>query len=503
MGRSTRPVSVTEPALAYGSRMTRVLQMFIDGEFTDALDGDVFATTDPATGEVVAMVPAAKAADVSRAVAAARRAFDDGRWGAAVSERERSRVLLRMADLVRERAEDLAVLEVRDCGKPLADARADIDEVAFMFEYYGGWATKISGDIPPVGPDAMSLVVKEPVGVCGLIVPWNYPMLMAAQKMAPALAAGCTVVLKPAEQTPLTALELARIARDAGVPAGVVNVITGFGPEAGGPLLVDPRVDKISFTGSKEIGKLIMRTCADQLKRVTLELGGKSPNIVFADADLAQAVPGTCNGVFGNQGEVCSAGSRVFVEQSIYDEVLAAMVDHAAAIRLGSGLDPATTMGPLVSGEQQNRVEGYVGIGKDEGARLAFEGRRPTDPALAGGFFVPPTIFEARTNDFRIAREEIFGPVMTVLPFTEVDEVVRLANATEYGLAAAIWTRDLTRALRTAKAVRAGVVWINDSQPAPTESLWGGYKQSGIGRELGKYGLEAYLETKQIYVKLG
>jgi acyl-CoA reductase-like NAD-dependent aldehyde dehydrogenase len=482
--------------------MADTLTMHIDGQWVDAIEGEVFETHDPATGEVLATVPAADAADVDRAVRAARRAFDDGSWGSSVAERDRARLLLRMAELVRDQRDELARLEVRDCGKPLADAQADIDEVAFMFEYYGGWATKISGDIPPVGPSAMSLVVKEPVGVCGLIVPWNYPMLMAAQKVAPALAAGCTVVLKPAEQTPLTALRLAAIAEAAGVPAGVVNVVTGFGPDAGAPLVTHPMVDKVSFTGSKEVGKLIMRTAADSLKRVTLELGGKSPNIVFADADLAVAVPGTCNGVFGNQGEVCSAGSRVFVEASVYDDALAAMVDHAGTIRLGSGLDPDTTMGPLVSHEQQRRVEGYVEIGVGEGATLVYQGRRPGDPALANGYFVPPTIFEATSNDLRIAREEIFGPVVTVLPFRDLDEVIRLANDTEYGLAAAIWTRDLTRALTTAKAVRAGVVWINDSQPAPSEALWGGFKQSGIGRELGPYALEAYLETKQIYINL-
>jgi acyl-CoA reductase-like NAD-dependent aldehyde dehydrogenase len=477
------------------------VQMFIDGAWCDAKSGATFSTIDPATAQVIATVPAASSDDVDRAVRAARRAFDDGSWGATVSERDRARILFRMAELVRMRAEELAVLEVRDCGKPLADARFDIEEVAFQLEYYAGWATKFGGDIPPVGPDAMSLIVREPVGVCGLIVPWNYPMLMATQKVAPALAAGCTVVLKPAEQTPLTALELARIGAEAGLPPGVLNVITGIGPDAGGPLLVHPMVDKISFTGSKEIGKLIQRTCADQLKRVTLELGGKSPNIVFADAVLAGAVPGTCNGVFGNQGEVCSAGSRVFVERSIYDDALNAMVDYAGTIKLGSGMDPMTTMGPLVSAEQRDRVLSYVRIGEGE-ARSAFQGVVPTDPALANGYFVPPSIFEATSNDLRIAREEIFGPVMTVIPFIEIEEVVRLANDTEYGLAAAIWTKDISKALRTAKAIRAGVVWINDSQPAPSEALWGGYKQSGIGRELGRYAMEAYTETKHIYINL-
>ena len=477
------------------------MQMFIDGTWTDAVSGETFETINPATGEVLGAVPAANHVDVDRAVRAARRAFDDGSWGAAVSERERARILFRMAALVRERLDELAVLEVRDSGKPIADARFDISEVAFQLEYYAGWATKHSGDIPPVGPDAMSLIVREPVGVCGLIVPWNYPMLMATQKVAPALAVGCTVVLKPAEQTPLTALELARIGAEAGLPAGVFNVVTGIGVDAGGPLLVHPMVDKISFTGSKDIGKHIQRTCADQLKRVTLELGGKSPNIVFADAALDLAVPGTCNGVFGNQGEVCSAGSRVFVEKSIYDDALNGLVGFASGITLGNGLDPSTTMGPLISAVQRDRVESYVRIGESEAA-LAYRGIAPTDPSLANGFFVPPTIFEATSNDYRIAREEIFGPVMTVIPFTSVDEVVALANDTEYGLAAAIWTKDISKALRTAKAVRAGVVWINDSQPAPSEALWGCYKQSGIGRELGPYALDAYTETKQIYINL-
>jgi len=481
--------------------MAENLKMYIDGAWVDARSGDTFDSIDPATGEVLARVPRGVTDDVGDAVAAARRAFDDGSWGTAVAERDRAQILLRMAQLVTEQRQELAELEVRDCGKPIADAFGDIDEVAFMFEYYAGWATKIAGDIPPVGPDAMSLVVKEPVGVCGLIVPWNYPMLMAAQKVAPALATGCTVVLKPAEQTPLSALRMAVIAEQAGLPAGVFNVVTGLGPEAGAPMLTHPGVDKISFTGSKATGTMIQRTCADQLKRVTLELGGKSPNIIFGDADLEQAIEGSALGVFGNQGEVCSAGSRVFVHRSVYDDVLQGMSDFAAGMKLGSGLDPDTTMGPLVSAVQRDRVQGYIDAGPAEGANLVYSGQRPDDPALANGFFVPPAIFEA-TNDIRLAREEIFGPVAAMIPFSDVDEVVRLSNDTEYGLAAAIWSRDIGLALRTAKAVKAGVVWVNDSQPAPSEAMWGGYKQSGIGRELGPYALDAYLESKQIYINL-
>jgi len=475
-------------------------RMYVDGEWVDAAGGGRFEVVNPATGEVIATVPDAGAADVERAVDAARRTFDQGDWWPRTSERERGRILLRAAEIVRREHERLARLETTDCGKPIGEARDDIAEVAFMFEYYGGWATKVHGEIPPVGPDALSLVVKEPMGVVAAITPWNYPMTMAVQKVAPAIAAGCTVILKPAEQTPLTALELPGILEEAGLPRGVLQVLTGFGETAGAPLVASPKVDKVGFTGSRDVGKLVMRSSADTLKRVTLELGGKSPNIVFADADFDAAVEGSCNGIFWNQGEICSAGSRVLVEASIYDDALAAMAERAARVELGDGLDERTTMGPLVSAEQLERVERYMEIGRRE-ADLVVAGRLPTDDRLAGGYFATPAIFQA-TNDATIAREEIFGPVMTVIPFDDPDEVVRLANDTDYGLAAAVWTRDVKKALRTARALRAGIVWINDTQPAPTEAPWGGYKQSGIGRELGAHGIEDYLEAKHIYVNL-
>jgi acyl-CoA reductase-like NAD-dependent aldehyde dehydrogenase len=477
------------------------LKNYIDGTWVDAVDGERFDVFNPATGEVLATAPHSKQADADRAIDAARRSFDEGSWWPHTSERERGRILLRAAEIVRREHDRLAEMEALDSGKPIGEAREDIAEVAFMFEYFGGWATKIDGEIPPVGPDAMTLVVKEPMGVAVCITPWNYPMTMATQKVAPALAAGCTVILKPPEQTPLTPLEIPKILEEAGLPSGVLNVITGFGETAGAPLVASPMVDKVGFTGSRDVGKIIMKAGADTLKRVTLELGGKSPNIVFADAEFDAAMEGSANGIFWNQGEICSAGSRVFVEKPIYDDALSAMSDRARSVRLGYPLDEDTTMGPLVSEEQRDRVERYIEVGQNE-AKLAVMGERPMDPRLTGGYFVPPTIFADVKNDARIAREEIFGPVMSVIPFTDVDEVIRLSNDNEYGLAAAVWTTDIKKAINTARALRAGIVWINDTQPAPTEMPWGGYKQSGIGRELGKDGVEDYLEKKSMYINL-
>ena len=482
--------------------MADALQNHIDGAWVDARDGERFDVFDPATGEVIATAPDSKAADVEAAIDAARRTFDDGTWWPGTPARERGRILLRAADIVRREHERLARMECLDSGKPIGDAREDVAEVAFMFEYFGGWATKIDGDVQHLSPDAMFMVWKEPMGVAVGITPWNYPLMMAVQKLAPALAAGCTFILKPPEQTPLTCLQLPAILEEAGLPRGVFHVLTGFGETAGAPLVASPKVDKVAFTGSREVGRIIMRSGADTLKRVTLELGGKSPNIVFGDADRTTAFEGSANGVFWNQGEICSAGTRVFVEGPLYDDAVNSFVDRASQIVLGEGSDEKTDMGPLVSKEQQERVERFIEIGSKEAA-LATQGARPADERLANGYFVPPTVFADVDNDATIARQEIFGPVMSVIPFSSVDEVVAMSNDNEYGLAAAVWTNDVKKAMLTARALRAGVVWINDSQPAPTEMPWGGYKQSGIGRELGKHGVEDFLESKSVYLNLG
>jgi acyl-CoA reductase-like NAD-dependent aldehyde dehydrogenase len=472
--------------------------MYVGGEWVEARDGARLDVIDPGTGEVFATVPDAGAADVASAVAAARAAFDGGAWSR-LAPRDRATLLLRIADVLRRDADAIAELESRDNGKPLALAQWDVGEAAFLFEYYAGWVTKLMGDVPPLGDDALSLVLNEPVGVAALITPWNFPILMAAQKIAPALAAGCAAVHKPAEQTPLTALAVARAAEEVGLPAGALNVVTGQG--ATGAALVDsPGVDKISFTGSVEVGREIMRKAADSFKRVTLELGGKGPSIVFADADFEAAMDGVAKAVFLNQGQVCGSTSRVFLDPAIYDDALEAIAARVEELRPGHGLDAGVTLGPLVSAEQHARVSRYVGFGEEDGARIAVQGAVPSDPRLSGGYFAPPTVFVDVRNDMRIAQEEIFGPVMAVMPFSA--DVVAQANDVAYGLTASVWSRDITKAIRTARAVRAGTVWINDALQAPSEGMWGGFKHSGIGRELGPWGLEAYLEKKQIYVSL-
>ena len=476
----------------------KTYSMFINGEWVASKSNKTFPVYDPSTEEIIAQVPDANSEDVNRAVAAAKAAFNEGPW-ASTTAQERGRVLFRLAEKIRQNSSMLAELECRNSGKPIVEAEFDVNDVVTCFEYYGGLATKVVGYVNPVPDNAMSLSLKEPVGVAGQIIPWNYPLLMAAWKLAPALAAGCTCVLKPAEQTPLTALVVAQWFSEVGLPAGVVNIITGFGETCGSPLVKHPDVNKIAFTGSAAVGKIIVKEAADTVKRVTLELGGKSPNIFFADADFEAAIDGALFGVFINQGEVCSAGSRILVQKPIYKKFIEAMAEKAKNIKLGAPLERETKMGPLVSKEQYDRVCSYLDIGKKE-AKVASGGGKAEK--FGKGFYVEPTIFYDVDNRARIAREEIFGPVAAVIPFEDEKDAVNIANDTPYGLAAAVWTRDIFKAFRAVKALRAGIVWVNHMQPTYVEAPWGGYKQSGFGRELGPWGIEEYLETKQVHINL-
>jgi betaine-aldehyde dehydrogenase len=479
-----------------------VSRMVIGGASVDATDGQTFDIVNPATGTVLATAPLGGARDVDAAVEAARTAFEERKGWASWAAGKRGRSLAKLADLIKKHSEELAWLESRNGGKPISGARGEVVGSALVFDYYAGAANKIFGQTIPVTKPGLDLTLREPIGVVGLIVPWNFPMLMAAWKVAPALAAGNAAILKPASYTPLTAIRLAELALEAGIPPGVLNVVTGPGGSAGAALAGHPGVGKIAFTGETTTGQEIMRLASGNVKKVSLELGGKSPNIVFADADLEKFARESPYSVFDNCGQDCCARSRILVERSVHERVVELFAEATRNVKVGDPADEATEVGSLISTRQRDRVTEYIEIGLGEGATIVVGGEAPDDPALAGGAYLMPTVFDGVSNDMRIAREEIFGPVVSVIPFDTEEEALRLANATPYGLSGSIWSRDIGKALRAAKALQSGVISVNSNSSVHTEAPFGGYKMSGIGRELGMSALDLYTETKNVFIDL-
>jgi len=491
---TTEPATTTEPTTH---------RMIIGGEHADAADGTWFDITNPATSTVIARAPLGGKADVDAAVAAARTAFEDRRGWSSWSATKRGRALAKLAATVRDHVDELATIETQNGGKPISSSKGEILGVSFVFDYYAGAANKIFGETIPVSKvPSLDFTLREPIGVVGLIVPWNFPLLMASWKLGPALAAGNTCVLKPASYTPLTALRLGELALEAGIPAGVINVVTGPGGSAGASLAAHPDVGKVAFTGETTTGQEIMRLAAGNVKKVSLELGGKSPNIVFADADLEKFATTSPYSVFDNCGQDCCARSRILVERSVHERVTELFAEATRNVKVGDPMDEKTEVGPMISLRQRERVLDYVAIGRDEGAEVVVGGGPPDDPAFADGAYVMPTVFDRVDPGMRIASEEIFGPVVAIIPFETEEEAVRLANATPYGLSASVWSRDIARAIRVAKGVESGVISVNSNSSVHTEAPFGGYKMSGTGRELGMHALDLYTEVKNVFVDL-